>query len=103
MQKPKIPFHCGLFYGAMCHWVGRKPDQQSLQGGSGFYDFLYYPKGEIEKREFRKYAQMLRDWLDYFDITFSRTRVEYSMSAGHDEKTLILRIVISHKVPEQKK
>ena len=99
----KIPFHYGLFYGAMCHWVGREPDQSVRHGDDGFYDFLYYPANDTEKKEFWKHAQTLRELLDNFEITFSGTRVEYSTSAGHERDKLTLRITIRHPTKEEKK
>jgi hypothetical protein len=102
VAQKQIPFHYGLFYGAMCHWVGREPDQRVRHGDDGFYDFLYYPADEVEKKEFWNHAQLLREFLDHFLITFSGTRVEYSTTAGHDRDKLALRVTIRHPVKKEK-
>jgi hypothetical protein len=100
MPQQQIPFHYALFYGAMCYWLKREPDQQSRMGDSGFYDFIYVPADAQEKDLFPRVAQTLREMLDHFEITFSRTRVEYSTSAGHTKGELALRITISHPTQE---
>ncbi len=95
-QRQQIPFQLGLFYGAMCHTLGRCPDHKVLLGDDRYYDFQYYPADDAEKHKFRERAQILREFLDHFEITFSGTRVEYSTSAGDEAGKLTLRITITH-------
>ena len=102
-MQQQIPFHYGLFYGAMCHWLGREPDLKVNAGFDGFYDYVYYPNNKKEENHFEGLVQSIREWLDLFEIIFSGTHVEYSTSAGNERDKLALRITIRHEVPEPKK
>ena len=98
-MQQKIPFHYGLFYGAMCYWLRREPDQKSCLGYDGFYDFLYYPTDKKEADHFRDHLMSIREWLDQFEVIFSRTRVEFHRDAGFERDKLALRVMIAHPVP----
>lgn len=90
----RIPFDYGLFYNAMVGLLGREPDRRVRHGLDGFYDNVYRPKHDGDRKKFEEFACQIRKWLDKFDITFSGSRVEYV--TGDPTFGDHLRIVISH-------
>ena len=93
----RIPFHYGLFYHAMIGLIGRDPDLRVRQGFDGFYDFIYKPKDDVERKKFPEVAATLRQWLDTFDITFSGSHcnVTKEWDNGTEE---VLQVTITHPV-----
>lgn len=100
----RMPFHYGLFYNAMIGFLGREPDHATRLGWDGFYEFRYLPKNQEEARKLEKAASTLAQWLDLFEITFSRSRCEFgipSPRAKGDQDQLQIRI--AHPVEPEKK
>ena len=95
---PRIPFDYGQFYNAMIDLVGRTPDIPVRHGLDGFYDFIYKPKNDIERREFPMYAGQIREWLDKYDITFSGSFCGYTKDWSNDGQSEVLRIAVKHPV-----
>lgn len=87
----------------MIGWIGREPDHATRLGWDGLYEFRYVPKNQAEVKKLEEAASILAQWLDLFDITFSRSRCEFgipSPKAKGDQDQLQIRIV--HLVQPQK-
>ena len=95
----RIPFHFGIFYNAMVGLIGCAPHPCVCLGFDGFYDFIYQPADDAERKEFEKKAIVLEQYLDLFDITFSKSHCDLT---GDDPNwNNVLRITISHPVAKE--
>lgn len=74
-----IPFDYSLFYNAMVGLIGRIPSTMIRYGSVGFYDFVYIPENDTERRIFLEHVETIRRWLSYFDVQTqdSKTRCEF--------------------------
>lgn len=94
-NPPRTPFRFDIFYHAMLGLIGREPDRRVLLGEEGFYDFIYFPEGNEEKK-FIEAVCSLRSWLDIFDVTFSRSDCMFKENDSVFGKHL--RVTIQHPV-----
>jgi len=95
----RIPFHYQLFYHAMVGLLGREPDNRIARlGDYGFYEFYYLPRNEDEVSSFHQHARTLAEWLDNFQILFSRSRCEYGRSLPAYPEKEVLQIKIQEEM-----
>lgn len=101
----RAPFHFGLFYNAMKGLLGREPSHRFCYGWDGLYEFHYYPSdftALTTEDKFYEFAADIREWLDNFDIIFSRSEVRYGVHRGqYDDKPFLL-VKITHPVAEKR-
>lgn len=103
----KMSFHFGIFYHAVIGYLGRKPDVEACLGGDGFYQFIYVPRNETEIKEFEHTAIDIREWMDHFDLTPSKSECRFTAECVYAEnftkgKKLLL-INIQHEVINEAK
>ena len=98
MQTTRFPFHFGLFYHAVIGLLKREPDIKNCSGSDGYYDFVYQPKNEKEQELFKEQVQIIKQWLDLFEIKFSETRVDFQhpYDQDFDKGNGVLRIIVKH-------
>ncbi len=92
----RVPFDYWFFYNAMIGLIGREPNHEADQDVNGFHEYIYQPTDDAEREKLKGSVRQLWEWLDKFDITFSRSHCDFSGS----DKTWgeVLRITIRHPV-----
>jgi hypothetical protein len=95
-KPPRIPFDYDAFYPVMIRLLGREPDTHIRHGLDGFFDFIYKPKNEKEKKKFAEAEYTLAQQLDKYDISFSGSKCSYQTADPNFGE--YLRVMISHPV-----
>ena len=96
-RPARIPFDYWQFFNAMIGLLGREPDRPIIRHGlDGFFDHVYKPKNNAERKKLQEHTYELRQWLDKYDITFSDSCCEYR----RDDPVFgeHLRVMIKHPV-----
>lgn len=98
----KARFHGGIFLSALTGLIGREPDRPFVcSGWDGFYHFTYLPKDEADAKMLRSHANIIAEWMDEYDLVFSKSRCEFGVSRTHLKNGAdMLEIIIRHPVDD---
>ncbi|RYE97243.1 MAG: hypothetical protein EOO77_39420 [Oxalobacteraceae bacterium] len=86
-----------LFFCAIRGLIGRDPDQHTQDGQIGVYRMIYYPVDQSlsECRALRRHLPEIREWLDHFDVLFSKTQVIWGENPYSGTKGMCLYIEVT--------
>lgn len=71
-------FHPRLFTAALTGLIGRAPDDQ-YDHNEGERVFVYRTLNPEDGRTLKNAVQTIKEWLDHFDILFSKSKVNYGV------------------------